>query len=63
MTAKIIWAASLGDRFGNAAYYYNKKRLREIDGRVRYLRECLDDFKTTECHPNQEGKVIFGAWI
>ena len=63
ITAKVTWAASLGDRSENADYHYNKKRLREIDGRVRYLRKCLDDFKTIEYHPNQEGKVMFGAWV
>ena len=34
------WAASLGDRSENADYQYNKKRLREIDRRVRYLTKC-----------------------
>jgi len=63
ITAKVTWAASLGDRSENADYHYNKKRLREIDGRVRYLRKCIDDFKVIEYHPNQEGKVMFGAWV
>lgn len=34
---KVAWAASLGDCSENADYQYNKKRLREIDRRVRYL--------------------------
>ncbi len=63
ITAKVSWAASLGDRSENADYHYNKKRLREIDSRVRYLRKCIDDFKVIEYHPNQEGKVMFGAWV
>ncbi|MDB4835531.1 transcription elongation factor GreB [Cyclobacteriaceae bacterium] len=63
VVAKVTWAASLGDRSENADYHYNKKRLREIDGRVRYLRKCIDDFKVIEYHPNQEGKVMFGAWV
>ena len=62
-TAKVSWAASLGDRSENADYHYNKKRLREIDSRLRYLRKCIDDFKVINYHPNQEGKVNFGAWI
>ncbi|MGL4885266.1 MAG: transcription elongation factor GreB, partial [Aeromonas veronii] len=41
VTRKVAWAASLGDRSENADYQYNKKRLREIDRRVRYLRKCL----------------------
>lgn len=42
-TRKVAWAASLGDRSENADYQYNKKRLREIDRRVRYLRKCLEE--------------------
>ncbi len=63
VTAKVSWAASLGDRSENADYHYNKKRLREIDNRLRYLRKCLDNFKVIEYQPNHEGKVNFGAWI
>ncbi len=63
VTAKVAWAASLGDRSENADYHYNKKRLREIDRRLRYLRKCIDDFKVINYHPNQEGKVSFGAWV
>ncbi|MCR9016615.1 transcription elongation factor GreB [Aquiflexum gelatinilyticum] len=63
VTAKVAWAASLGDRSENADYHYNKKRLREIDNRLRYLRKCIDDFKVIDYHPNQEGKVNFGAWV
>lgn len=63
VTAKVAWAASLGDRSENADYHYNKKRLREIDNRLRYLRKCIDDFKIIGYHPNQEGKVNFGAWV
>ncbi len=63
VTAKVSWAASLGDRSENADYHYNKKRLREIDKRLLYLRKCIDDFKVIEYHPHQEGKVNFGAWV
>uniref|UniRef100_UPI00404B8C28 transcription elongation factor GreB n=1 Tax=Fulvivirga sp. TaxID=1931237 RepID=UPI00404B8C28 len=62
-TKKVSWAASLGDRSENADYHYNKKRLREIDSRVRYLRKCIDDFKVIKYHPSQDGKVVFGAWV
>lgn len=62
-TKKVTWAASLGDRSENADYHYNKKRLREIDSRVRYLRKCIDDFKVVHYDPYQEGKVMFGAWV
>src|SRR5699024_4546924 len=62
-TKKVSWAASLGDRSENADYQYNKKRLREIDRRVRYLRRCLDRLKVIDYSPEQEGKVFFGAWV
>ena len=62
-TQKVSWAASLGDRSENADYQYNKKRLREIDRRVRYLRKCIEDLKVVEYSPVQEGKVFFGAWV
>lgn len=63
VTRKVSWAASLGDRSENADYQYNKKRLREIDRRVRYLRKCLESLKIVDYHPEQEGKVFFGAWV
>ena len=62
-TAKVSWAASLGDRSENADYHYNKKRLREIDRRILYLRKCIDEFKVVPYNPHQEGKVMFGAWV
>ena len=43
VTRKVSWAASLGDRSENADYQYNKKLLREIDRRVRYLRKRLEE--------------------
>lgn len=63
ITKKVTWAASLGDRSENADYQYNKKRLREIDRRVRYLRHCLENLKVVDQRPEQEGKVFFGAWV
>lgn len=63
VTQKVSWAASLGDRSENADYQYNKKRLREIDRRVRYLRKSLEDLKVVDYSPVQEGKVFFGAWV
>lgn len=62
-TQKVSWAASLGDRSENADYHYNKKRLREIDKRILYLRKCIDDLKVVNYSPFQEGKVMFGAWV
>jgi transcription elongation factor GreB len=62
-TQKVAWAASLGDRSENADYHYNKKRLREIDKRVHYLRKCIDELKVIHYTTYQEGKVMFGAWV
>jgi len=62
-TRKVTWAASLGDRSENADYQYNKKKLREIDRRVRYLRKQLEELKIVDYSPTQEGKVYFGAWV
>lgn len=62
-TQKVAWAASLGDRSENADYHYNKKRLREIDRRLLYLRKRIDDLKVVNYSPFQEGKVMFGAWV
>ncbi|GLP95938.1 transcription elongation factor GreB [Paraferrimonas sedimenticola] len=63
ITKKVAWAASLGDRSENADYQYNKKRLREIDRRVRYLRKAIDRLQVVDYNPVQEGKVFFGAWV
>lgn len=63
ITEKVSWAASLGDRSENADYKYNKQKLREIDRRIRFLRKTLEDIKVVEYHPQQEGKVYFGAWV
>ena len=63
VTAKVTWAASLGDRSENADYQYNKKRLREIDRRVRYIRKRLDELKVVDYHADQAGKAFFGAYV
>src|SRR5205085_5900127 len=62
-TQKVSWAASLGDRSENADYHYNKKRLREIDRRILYLRKCIDELKVVNYSTFQDGKVMFGAWV
>ncbi|MGD8203923.1 transcription elongation factor GreB [Pantoea sp. FN0305] len=63
ITKIVSWAASLGDRSENADYTYNKRLLRQIDRRVRYLRKCLAELKIVDYSPQQEGKVFFGAWV
>ena len=59
----VHWAASNGDRSENGDYHYGKKRLREIDRRVLYLRKCIDELKVVNYSPFQEGKVMFGACV
>lgn len=63
VTKKVTWAASLGDRSENADYQYNKKRLREIDRRVRYITKSLEALRIVDYSPQQDGKVFFGAWV
>lgn len=63
ITKIVSWAASLGDRSENADYHFNKRVLRQIDSRVRYLRRLLPDLKIVDYSPQQEGKVFFGAWV
>lgn len=63
ITQKVTWAASLGDRSENADYKENKRLLRQIDSRVRFLRKRLEVLKVVEYAPQQEGRVFFGAWV
>ncbi|XQW85243.1 transcription elongation factor GreB [Thalassotalea piscium] len=63
ITQKVAWAASLGDRSENADYKENKKKLREIDRRVRFLTKTLEEIRIVDYHPQQDGKVFFGAWV
>ncbi len=60
----VSWAAGNGDRSENGDYIYNKKRLREIDRRVRYLTKKLDDAEIVD-PKNQQGidQVFFGATV
>ncbi|MFT5593191.1 MAG: transcription elongation factor GreB [Oceanicoccus sp.] len=63
ITQKVTWAASLGDRSENADYKENKRILRQIDSRVRYLSKCIENLKVVAYSPQQEGKVFFGAYV
>ena len=63
ITQKVTWAASLGDRSENADYKENKRLLRQIDSRIRFLRKRLEVLKVVEYSPVQAGKVFFGAWV
>jgi len=63
VTSEVMWAAAQGDRSENAEYIYGKKKLREIDRRIRFLSKRLDSLTVVEHSPEQEGKVFFGAWV
>lgn len=63
ITQKVTWAASLGDRSENADYKENKRILRQIDSRVRFLSKCIESLKVVAYSPQQEGKVYFGAYV
>lgn len=63
ITKIVSWAASLGDRSENADYHYNKRKLREIDRRIRYLTKLFEIAHKVEYSPEQEGKAYFGAWV
>ena len=55
-------AAKNGDRSENGDYIYGKRRLREIDSRVRYLTKRLEDAKIIEDKPRDPSMVFFSAW-
>ncbi len=63
MTEAVTAAAAQGDRSENAEYTYGKKRLREIDRRVRHLRKRLDGMIVVEHVPTDQKRVYFGAWV
>jgi transcription elongation factor GreB len=56
-------AAAEGDRSENAAYIYGKRRLREIDRRVRFLRRRLEGMVIVDQPPADRERVYFGAWV
>jgi transcription elongation factor GreB len=63
VTQSVSEAAAQGDRSENAEYTYGKKRLREIDRRVRYLRKRLESMTVVRQLPADQSKVFFGAWV
>lgn len=63
VTAIVSWAASNGDRSENADYIYGKKRLREIDRRIRFLVKRLENIEIVEPESQREDSVRFGATV
>lgn len=62
-TEKVSWAASLGDRSENADYKENKRKLRQLDSRIRYITKRLEASQVVDHHKAQQGIVYFGAWV
>jgi transcription elongation factor GreB len=63
IVAEVEAAAALGDRSENAEYLYGKKKLRELDRRLRELSERMDSLTVVEPRPHPSGRAYFGAWV
>ncbi len=63
VTQQVFEAAELGDRSENAEYIYGKKRLREIDGRLRFLQKKLDSLTIVSEPPPRRDRIYFGAFV
>ena len=63
VTTAVQAAAANGDRSENGDYIYGKKRLREIDSRVRFLRKRLEAITVVRDPPSDPSKAYFGAWV
>jgi transcription elongation factor GreB len=63
VTQEVADAAAQGDRSENAEYIYGKRRLREIDRRVRFLSKRLDGIIVVKEPPTDPSRVFFGAWV
>jgi transcription elongation factor GreB len=67
VTEVVTWAASNGDRSENADYQYGKRRLRQIDGRIRFLRKRLEAAEVVDPETPRKGqaatRVFFGATV
>ncbi|MCB1696857.1 MAG: transcription elongation factor GreB [Pseudomonadales bacterium] len=63
VTNTVHEAAKNGDRSENGDYIYGKRRLREIDSRVRFLNKRLDELKVIDQIPADTGKIYFGARV
>ena len=63
VTRDVSWAAELGDRSENADYIYGKKRLREIDRRLRFLGKRVEALTVVRTRPDPNGKATFGSWV
>src|SRR6185369_13375552 len=58
MTQVVAWAASNGDRSENADYQYGKRRLREIDRRIRFLTKRIDASEVVDPEATRAGRAL-----
>ena len=67
VTEVVAWAASNGDRSDNADYQYGKRRLRQIDGRIRFLTKRIEAAEVVDPETPRRGqaaaRVFFGATV
>jgi transcription elongation factor GreB len=63
MAQAVATAAAEGDRSENAEYIYSKKKLAEIDRRLRFLGERLDVLTVVHEKPRKDGRVYFGCYV
>jgi transcription elongation factor GreB len=63
MARAVEVAAAEGDRSENAEYQYSKRKLAEIDRRLRFLGRRLDAVKMVSESPPEDGRVYFGSWV
>src|SRR6187551_159775 len=63
MVATVAWAAGNGDRSENGDYIYGKRKLREIDRRIRYLAKTLDGVVVVDNAGRTHERVHFGATV
>ncbi|MCM0604555.1 MAG: transcription elongation factor GreB [Xanthomonadaceae bacterium] len=63
IVAVIHWAAGNGDRSENGDYIYGKRKLREIDRRVRFLNKRLDAAEIVDPSTQKSDRVLFGATV
>ncbi|MCB4811887.1 transcription elongation factor GreB [Methylovorus menthalis] len=64
VVSDVSWAASNGDRSENGDYIYGKRRLRQIDSRLRFLMKSMDLAVIVDPKEQQSlEKVFFGAWV
>jgi transcription elongation factor GreB len=59
----VQWAAGNGDRSENGDYQYGKRRLREIDRRLRYLKKQLDRAEVIDPQTRDTDQIFFGATV